>query len=105
MERKFYLVAEKEEINGRCHRFCNPSIILGDNEKDAEAFYNYRNYTGESRAVATLVKGSDTDGTYVIVYPVSRFWAKESKTVQSLLERCIGAGGHRVRYVIGRHPA
>ena len=105
MERKFYLVAEKEDIDSRCHRFCNPLIVLGDNEKDAEASYNYMNYTGESRAVATLVKRSDTDGTYVIVYPVSRFWEKESKTVQSLLERCIGAGGHRVRYVIGRHPA
>lgn len=105
MNKKSYLAVEKEEINSRCHRFCNPLVIFGDNEKDAEAFYNYRNYTRESRAIATLVKKSDINGTSIVVYPINRFWEKETKTVQSLIEDCIKTSGRRIRYVIERRLA
>lgn len=102
MNKKYYLVAEKEEINSRCNRFCNPLIIFADNKKDAEVFYNYKNYTRESRAIATLVKKSDINGPYIIVYPKNQFWIK---TVQSLFGHCIETSGHRIRYIIERHLA
>lgn len=103
MNKKFYLVVEKEEINCRCHRFCNPLIIFSNNEKDAELFYNYKNYTKESKAIATLMKKSDINGTYIIVYPINQFWVKELKTIQSLFEHCFETSNHRIRYIIERH--
>lgn len=105
MNNKFYLVVEKEEINSYCHRFCNPLIIFGDNAKNAELFYNYKNYTRESRAIATLVKKSDINGPYIIVSPINQFWLEESKTIQSLFEHCIETSHHRIRYIIERHLA
>lgn len=105
MNKKSYLVVEKEDINSRCHRFCNPLIIFADNYKDAEVIYNYKNYTRESKAIATLMKKSDINGPYIIVYPINQFWEKESKTVQSLFGHCIETNGHRIRYVIERHLA
>ena len=102
MNNKFYLVVEKEEINSYCHRFCNPLIIFSNNEKDAELFYNYKNYTKESRAIATLMKKSDINGTYIIVYPINQFWVKELKTIQSLFENCIETSQRRIRYIIER---
>lgn len=105
MNMKTYLVVEKEAINSRCHRFCNPLIIYSGSEKDAEVFYNYKNYTRESKAIATLTKKSDINGTYISVYPVNQFWLKESKTVQSLFEHCIETSGHRIRYIMERRVA
>lgn len=105
MNKKFYLVVEKEEINSRCHRFCNPLIIFSGNEKDAEVLYNRKNYTRESRAIATLTKKSDINGMYISVYPINQFWLEESKTIQSLFEHCIETSHHRIRYIIERHLA
>lgn len=105
MSMKTYLVVEKETIDSRCHRFCNPLIIFGGSEKDAEVFYNYKNYTRESKAIATLTKKSDINGTYISVYPLNQFWLKESKTVQSLFEQCVETSGHRIRYIMERHVA
>jgi hypothetical protein len=105
MNNKFYLVVEKEEINSRCHRFCNPLIIFSGNEKDAEVLYNRKNYTRESKAIATLTKKSDINGPYIIVSPINQFWEKESNTIQSLFAQYIETSHHRIRYIIKRHLA
>jgi hypothetical protein len=97
-----YMVVEKENIGMYSHRFCNPSIITADNEKDAEFFYNHEYYVGESRTIATISKHTDINGLYVVINPISDFWKSQIKTIQDLFGDYIEKYGKRVRYVINR---
>ena len=97
-----YIVVEKEDISKYCHRFCNPSIIKANNEKDAEFFYNHEYYARESRSIATISKHTDINGLYVVITPISDFWKSQIKTIQSLFGDYIEKYGKRIRYVIKR---
>lgn len=97
-----YIVAEKENIGMYCYRFCNPTIIVADNEKDAEFFYNHEYYVGESRTIATISKHTDINGLYVVINPISDFWKSRIKTIQALFGDYIEKYSKRVRYVIKR---
>ena len=93
-----YIVVEKEDIGMYSHRYCNPTIVIADNEKDAEFFYNHEYYVGESRTIATVSKHTDNNGLYIVITPISDFWKSRIKTIQALLEKY----NKRVRYVIKR---
>lgn len=97
-----YIVVEKENIGMYSHRFCNPSIITANNEKDAEFFYNHKYYTGESRTIAIISKHIDINGLYLIINPISDFWKSRIKTIQDLFGDYIEKYNKRVRYIIKR---
>ncbi|MBQ2654898.1 MAG: hypothetical protein IJQ67_00715 [Bacilli bacterium] len=97
-----YIVVEKEDISLYSHRYCNPSIIIADNEKDAEFFYNHEYYVGESRTIATVSKHTDINGLYIIITPISDFWKSQIKTIQALFSDYIEKYDKRVRYIIKR---
>lgn len=97
-----YIVVEKENINKYCYKYCNPTIIIADNEKDAEFFYNHEYYVGESKTIAIVSKHTDINGLYIVITPISDFWKSQLKTIQSLFDDYIKKYGKRVRYVIKR---
>jgi len=97
-----YIVVEKENIGMYSHKFCNPTIIIADNEKDAEFFYNHEYHVGESRTIAIISKHTDINGFYVIINPISDFWKSQIKTIQELFGDYIKKYDKRVRYIIKR---